>query len=237
VGAAKFYGGLFGWQLEQLGSEAGNYGLFRKDGKQVGGLAQATDAARGTSWSTYFGTSDVAATADKVAQHGGKVVLAPMQIMDLGTMAVFNDPSGAFFSVWQPASFNGAELVNKPGSLTWNELVSSDIAACKPFYSEVLGVTTRDVPMDAGKNYTLLQVDGRPVAGAMALDPAWGPMPSHWSVYFAVDDCDATFAKALQLGASEVTAPQDSPAGRFAIITDPQGGMFSIVKNNPDFTM
>src|SRR5207244_6200213 len=137
--------------------------------------------------------------------------------------------------VWQPGKHGGAELTNEPGSLTWTELSTSDIAACKTFYPAVLGVSTRDVSMGQGMTtYTVLEVLGRPVAGAMPLDPAAftlspadraglkAPVVSSWSVYFAVDDCDSTHAKALELGAASVMPPQDSPAGRFAILTDPQ---------------
>lgn len=236
-GAARFYGEIFGWTLEDFGPEAGGYATFRKDGKQVAGLGPATDPDRGSSWSTYFATADADATAAEVQAAGGQIVVAPMDVMDAGRMAVFTDPVGAYFSVWQPGRHTGAELVTEPGSLTWNELMTSDIAAVKVFYKRALGVTTRDVSMGEGPAYTLFEVGGRAVAGAMPIDPAWGPMPSGWSVYFAVEDCDAGHATAVDLGAKTLTAPQDSPAGRFAIVADPQGATFAIIKNNPDFSV
>jgi uncharacterized protein len=235
--AAAFYGNLFGWTCEDLGPDAGGYGMFRKDGKRVAGVGPASDPARGTSWTTYFATGDAGDVAGKVDAHGGQVVVAPMDVMDQGRLAVFIDPAGAFFSVWQPGKHTGAELTNEPGSLTWAELMTSDIDACKSFYPRVLGVTIRDVSMGEGMTYTLLQAGDNAVAGAMQLDPAWGPMSSQWSIYFAVGDCDGTYAKALEVGATSIEAPQDSPAGRFAILTDPQGGKFSIIKNNPDFSI
>jgi predicted enzyme related to lactoylglutathione lyase len=237
AGAAQFYGGVFGWTLDDLGPDAGGYGMFRKDGKLVAGLGPATDPDRGSSWTTYFDTADADATTARVEAAGGQVVVAPMDVMGEGRMAVFTDPAGAFFSVWQPGRHKGAELVNEPGSLSWNELLTSDIDACKAFYPRALGITTRDVSMGEGPPYTLFQVGDRPVAGAMPIDPAWGPMPSGWSVYFSVDDCDAVHDRAVGLGAKTVSAPQDSPAGRFAMLSDPQGATFSIIKNNPDFTM
>ncbi|OLB73483.1 MAG: hypothetical protein AUI14_26130 [Actinobacteria bacterium 13_2_20CM_2_71_6] len=231
--AAQFYGGVFGWTLDDLGPDAGGYGIFRKDGKQVAGLGPATDPTRGTSWSTYFATDDVDDVASKVQASGGQVVLAPMDVMDQGRMAVFTDPGGVFFSAWQPGKHRGAELVNQPGSLTWNELATPDLDAGKTFYEQVFGLTTRDIGNEE-MSYTLLEVEGRPVAGAM---PAAEGMPTAWSVYFAVDDCDQVYAKALELGAQAVMPPQDSPPGRFAILVDPQGGAFAIIKNNPDFTV
>lgn len=235
--AASFYGELFGWTHDDLGPEAGGYHMLRKDGKLVAGLGPATDPERGNSWTTYFTTADADATAARVEANGGRVVLAPMDVMEAGRMAVCTDPAGAFFSVWQPGQHAGAELTNSPGSLTWNELLTSDIEAAKSFYPTVLGIGIRDVSMAEGVVYTLLQVADRPVAGAMPLDPAWGPMPSGWTVYFAVDDCDAVHAKAVELGAKTVTAPQDSPAGRFAVLADPQGATFSIIKTDPNFSM
>lgn len=235
--AAQFYGSLFGWTLDDLGPESGGYGMFRKDGKQVAGVGPASDPTRGSSWTIYFATEDADDAARKAQAHGGKVIMEPMVVMDQGRMAVFTDPAGAYFSVWQPDRHGGFELTMDPGSFTWAELMTSDIEAGKAFYPRVLGVTTRDVPIDEGATYTLLESEGRSVAGAMPIDPAWGPMPTRWSVYFAVDDCDATYSQALSLGAMVSVPPQDSPAGRFAVLVDPQGGVFSIIKNNPDFSI
>jgi uncharacterized protein len=237
AGAVAFYGSLFGWSYEDFGPEAGGYGVFLKDGRQAAGIGPAMDPARGTYWATYFATDSADDAASKVQPAGGQVIMEPMDVMDQGRMAVFVDPSGAFFSVWQPGKNTGAEVVGEPGGLAWNELVTTDIGAVKTFYPAVLGVGIRDVPMGEGFDYTLLQVDDRAVAGAMPqLPDAVAGMPSHWVVYFAVDDCDATHAKALEFGATSLEGPMDSPAGRFATLVDPQGGKVAIIKVNPDFT-
>jgi uncharacterized protein len=232
-GAASFYGSLFGWTHQDFGPEMGNYGMFFMEGKQVAGIGPATDDVRGSSWATYFSVTDADDTAGRVEKFGGTVVAAPLDVMDQGRMAVFTDPSGAFFSCWQPGTHKGAELVNEPVSLSWNELATTDIAEAKAFYSNVFGVNIRDVDMGGGMIYSVVEVDGRSVAGAMQSDarPAW-------AVYFAVADADATYAKALELGASAVTGiqgTQDAGPGRFATFDDPQGGRFSIIQNNPDF--
>lgn len=234
--ATAFYGGLFGWTYEELGPDAGGYGFFRKDGKQAAGIGPATDPARGTSWATYF-QGDADATASRVASSGGQVIAAPMDVMDQGRMAVFTDPAGAFFSVWQPGRHTGVEVTTEPGSFTWSELITSDGDGAKDFYPQVLGVGVRTVSMGEGGDYILLEAGSRPVAGAMQSDPSWGPTPTRWDVYFAVDDCDAAHARALELGGTSAIEPRDSPAGRFAAITDPQGGRFSIIKNDPNFSM
>ncbi|GHJ45832.1 putative glyoxylase CFP32 [Catellatospora sp. TT07R-123] len=236
-GSVAFYGRLFGWTADDLGPEAGGYRIFRKDGRQVAGLGPASDPARGSSWATYLAATDLDDVARKVDEHGGRVVVPAMDVMDAGRMAVFTDPTGAYFNGWQASRHEGFELANEPGSVTWNELMTADLDASKVFYQEVFGIDERDVAMAEGMTYTLLEVGGRPVAGAMPIDPAWGPMPSHWSVYFAVDDCDSAFAQALELGANKIMPPENSPAGRFAILSDPQGAGFSIIRNNPDFTI
>jgi predicted enzyme related to lactoylglutathione lyase len=237
VAAARgFYTNLFGWTVEDLGPEAGGYLMLRKDGKQVAGMGPATDPSRGTSWALYFATDNADEAAAKVESHGGKVVLPPMDVMGQGRMAVFQDPAGAYFSVWQPGAHRGAELVDQHGSLTWAELLTPDIAEAKSFYQGVLGVSTRDVDMGEGGAYTLLQAGGASVAGAMPLGADQSGMPPHWLIYFAVDDCDRVADRAVQLGATEVVR-QDSPAGRFAMLVDPQGGEFSIITNNPDFSI
>ena len=229
AGARAFYGELFGWEFEDMGPDSGGYGLLRKDGKQVAGIGPATDPVRGTSWSVYFATSDADDSESRVAAGGGTVVVPAEDVMDQGRMAVFQDPLGAYFSVWQAGKHTGMELVQAPGALTWVELFSTDVAEVKGFYATVLGLAVRDVP---DMRYTLFEMDGQMVAGAMGSpDEA-----SRWSVYFEAEDCDAIADKAVELGATQVLR-QDSPAGRFAYLTDPQGGSFAVIKSNPDFSI
>ena len=234
VAASAFYGGLFGWTTEQLGPEAGGYGLLRLHGKQVGGIGPTMDSQRPPSWAVYLATDDADDTASRVAANGGTVVMPPMDVMNEGRMAVFADPSGAAFSVWEAGETVGAEAMNEPGALSWAELMTSDIGAARNFYASVFPVGVRDVPMPSGGTYSLIESDGESVAGAMQISPDMGPMPSHWSAYFAVDDCDGVADRALAMGATEQLR-QDSEAGRFAMLTDPQGAEFSIITPNPDF--
>jgi uncharacterized protein len=231
----SFYGQLFGWTVQDLGPDAGGYGMLLKDGKQIGGIGPATDTARGSSWAVYFTTDSADESAARVDASGGSVVAAPMDVMDQGRMAVFQDPTGAFFNVWQPGQHKGAELVDAPGSMSWVELMSSDVSTAKSFYERVLGVSTRDVDVGGGMSYTLLEVEGHNAAGAMPVPPG-GQEPSHWGIYFAVEDTDAVADRAMQMGAAQ-THRDDSPAGRLAFLVDPQGAQFCIIKPTPDFSM
>jgi predicted enzyme related to lactoylglutathione lyase len=234
VGASAFYGDLFGWTTEQLGPEAGGYGLLRLHGKQVGGIGPTMDSQRPPSWAVYLATDDADDTASRVAENGGTVVMPPMDVMNEGRMAVFTDPSGAAFSVWEAGHTGGAEAMHEPGALSWAELMTSDISSARFFYSSVFPVGIREVPSPGGGTYSLIESDGESVAGAMQISPDMGPVPSHWSAYFEVNDCDQVANRAIELGATELTR-QDSEAGRFAMLTDPQGAEFSIIAPNPDF--
>ena len=167
--AEDFYGSLFGWTVQDLGPDSGGYSMLLKDGRQIGGIGPATDPSRGSSWSVYFATSNADAAATAVTENGGSIALAPMDVMDQGRMAVFADPSGAYFSVWQPGEHAGAELLDAPGALSWAELSTDDLGSAKSFYHNVLQVSTRDVEMAPGMSYTLLSAADHAVAGAMPI--------------------------------------------------------------------
>jgi predicted enzyme related to lactoylglutathione lyase len=146
-------------------------------------------------------------------------------------MAVFRDPAGAFISGWQGTRMGGFQT-NAPSSYGWAELNARGVDEALPFYSSVFGWQTRQSPMGEGQPpYTEFLRNGESVAGAWEMNPMVpAEVPSHWQIYFAVDDVDAAFRKALDLGARELVAPQDFPGGRFAIVADPQGASFGLLK-------
>jgi uncharacterized protein len=228
--AARFYGSLFGWDAEDLGEAAGHYTMFRKGGKMVAAASAPMAPGAPPAWTTYVATDDASATVAKVRQAGGTVVMDAMAVMDAGSMAVFQGPDGSFIAVWQRGNHKGAELCNEPGSFTWNELQSRDIDAAKRFYPAVFGWGVKDNAMGA-MTYTEWQLDGKSIAGAMTMMPgAPETVPSNWVVYFAVDDTDAAVTKIQELGGRLLAPAMDSPAGRFAVVADPQGAMFAVIK-------
>src|SRR6266550_4317330 len=164
--AAAFYGGLFGWTTTEPGpvEETGGYRMFTQDGKMVGGLGPAQEG-QPVMWTTYIAVDDADKTAELVKGNGGMVFVEPFDVMDAGRMGIFADPSGAMFGVWQAGQHTGAELVNEPFSLTWSELITSDLDRAKTFYPAVFGVETPEFPMGDGPPYTIIQVDGRGVGG------------------------------------------------------------------------
>jgi predicted enzyme related to lactoylglutathione lyase len=232
--AAEFYGGLMGWSATVPGpAETGGYQMFQQDGKSVGGLMRVMGEGQPPAWATYISVADADETAAKVKASGGSVVVEPMDVMDIGRMAVFADPGGAVFGVWQPKAFKGAELVNVPGSLCWNEVLTRDAEAGKAFYSAVFGwAAGRPAFAGAPSTYTVWELDGKPVGGMMQMTDEHFPaeVPPHWGVCFAVADCDGTVAKARELGAAVTSEPMDMPIGRFAGFTDPQGASFTVMQ-------
>jgi predicted enzyme related to lactoylglutathione lyase len=155
-----------------------------------------------------------------------------MDVMDLGRMAVFADPTGAVFGVWQPKAFAGADLVNEPVSLIWNEIHTTDTETDKAFYGSIFGWTAGKPSFEGAPDYTVWQLEGKNVGGMMQMVEGRFPpgTPPHWSVCFAVADADATVARAREHGGTIVAEPVDMPIGRFAAIIDPQGAWFAIMQ-------
>jgi len=229
--AKRFYAGVFGWTFDDQPMPEGQvYSMAMLGGNPVAAIApQSTEmAAAGapSMWNTYIAVDSVDDAVAKVQAAGGMVAMAPFDIMDAGRMAFIMDPAGAPVALWQAGQHIGATLVNEPGTLTWNELIT-DKPEVVTFYERVLGVDTSTMDMPEGK-YTMFEVGGQQVAGSMA--PQMPNTPNHWHVYFSVADVDATAAKATELGGTVMAEPFDSTVGRMAVIADPQGAVFSIIR-------
>ena len=222
-----FYTGLFGWETFEPPS-GGGYTMFLQGGKLVAAAGPAMDPNQPEMWTSYINVTDADATAKAVGDAGGATLMAPFDVMDAGRMAVFMDDGGAAFSIWQPNNHKGAQIVNEPVSLCWNELASADVEKSKAFYGAVFGWTAETQPGEMP--YTEFKVSGRSIAGMMPLGPMHPPgTPPHWLVYFAVADADATVAKTGELGGRTLSPAMDIPIGRFATLMDPRGGVFAII--------
>jgi uncharacterized protein len=226
-----YYSKLFGWKVEVAGPEAGGYALAKLGDKDVAGIGPVQDPNGPSAWNVYIGTRDANATAKKVEAEGGKVIAPPFDVLESGRMAVFQDPAGAFISVWEPKKMTGAEVMGKQGAYAWAELNSRDIDKARPFYAKVFGWGEKVSPMGEGQSdYIEFKHDGQSIAGGMAMNPMVPKeVPSYWMVYFGADDVDKTHKKAVDLGAQEMLPPQDFPGGRFSILSDPQGAAFGLL--------
>ena len=257
--AVDFYTGLFGWEFEDVmpPESEGRYFLARLRGGDVAAVGSIPEAVPQVAmWNTYVWVDSADDTASKVGAAGGAVVMEPFDVMDAGRMAVLTDPEGAAFCAWQAKENKGAAIVNEPGSLNFNGLNTRDIEGAKSFYGSVFGWTT--LALDGGAEmWTLpgygdyLERDnpdlrkqtaeaGGPegfvdvVASINPIPDDQPDTPPHWSVTFAVDDADATAAKATELGGTVIVPPFDAPWVRMTIINDPQGATFIASKFVPE---
>lgn len=250
--AVEFYGGLFGWELEDsMPPDApGNYFMARVDGKDAAAVSSPMgEAPPQAIWNTYVWVESADATAAKVGEAGGKVLAEPFDVMEAGRMAVCADPEGAVFCLWQAGRHRGAEHVNAHGGLNFNNLNTRDVDSAARFYGAVFGWQVLE--MDGGWNAWMLPGYGEfleslnpgvieqmremgapegfwDVVAAINPIPADQPeMPPHWGVTFGTDDADATAARAKELGGTVLVEPFDAPWVRMTVIRDPQGATFT----------
>jgi predicted enzyme related to lactoylglutathione lyase len=261
--AVDFYGGLFGWSFENLmpPGSGGMYFMARMRGGEVAAVASIPESAPPVAtWDTYVSVESADDTALKVRAAGGSVAREPFDVMGVGRMAIFADPEGATFCVWEAKGFRGARIVNEPGSLNFNDLNIRDVEAAKPFYGSVFGWET--LGLDGGFEMWALPGYGDYLEGddpdlRKRLAEFGGPtgfedvvaslnpiaddqpdMPAHWGVTFAVDDADVTAERASELGGTVVVPPFDAPWVRMTVLADPQGATFvasKFVPENTDF--
>jgi hypothetical protein len=232
--SGEFYSKVLGWDVEVSDDpQYGGYATARVGDQSVAGMGPKQSDQQPTVWSLYIGTVDVEALARKVTDAGGTVVAPPLDVPGQGRMAVFQDPAGAFISAWQAAGMSGfgSDVTNGYG---WTELNARGVESVIPFYESVFGWTHRTTPMGEGQPpYTEFLLDGESIAGAWEMNPSVpAEVPAYWLVYFKVEDVDAAFGKAVGAGARELVGPQDYPGGRFAVVTDPQGAAFGLLKSS-----
>ena len=233
--ALPFYKALFGWtSVDNPLPGGGVYTMLSKDGKNVCGLSQASqemmDMGMPSVWSSYITVDDVEAVTDRVVDLGGKVTMGAFDVMDAGRMSVIQDPSGAFVSLWETVNHKGADAFNIPGTMGWNELATRDPEAAAQFFSELLGWTSETDP----NGYVMYLNGGRPNGGMMRMDENWPPdVPPHWTVYFSVEDIDASATKLKDLGGQIMMGPFDGgEVGKIAICAGPTGETFNIIQLN-----
>ncbi len=227
--AGEFYSGLFGWEVHDQGPDSGGYCMCESRGKPVAGLGPQMSPDMPPWWTTYISVASADATTTAVMANGGTVMVPPMDVLDVGRMAVCTDPGGAVFSVWEPRLHIGSYIVNEPGTFTRNELTTREPVAQSVFYCAVFGWTAAQ--QGPPTHYTEFKLGGDSVAGLMPMQgEMWPPdLPNHWMVYFAVADTDDTARRVIELGGTVSVEPTDIPPGRFAVVTDPQGAVFSII--------
>ncbi|MFI6339243.1 VOC family protein [Streptomyces sp. NPDC050535] len=229
-GAKSFYGDVLGWTFGESSSEFGNYTQAYKDGKAVAAVVPPMPGQEGQSaWCLYFASPDAAATAQKIRDNGGTVLMDPMRVGDFGTMTLASEPSGAVFGVWQAGVHEGFEATSVPGAYAWAEVFTREPGKTDAFLPAVFPFRAKQME-DSEYDFRIFDVGEDAVLGRMKMTDDFPPeVPSYVNVYFTVEDCDAAVAKATELGAVLRFGPMSSPFGRFAAVTDPQGASFSVI--------
>jgi uncharacterized protein len=226
-GAKAFYTGLFGWDTEDTPiPEGGVYTMLSKGGKNVAALSGAREG-QPSAWNSYVTVESADASAAAAKEHGGTLAMEAFDVMDVGRMAVVQDPTGAFFAVWEPRASIGAERVNEPGALTLNQLNTSNAERAQEFYEGVFG-------------WRFESVEGgdRPYWGIYTGDRLNGGMmeqsPSAWLVYFGSESVDDDAGKVAELGGTVIVPPMPVPGGRILVAQDPQGAVFALLSGRFD---
>ncbi|MBI4952497.1 MAG: VOC family protein [Myxococcales bacterium] len=238
AGAKRFYGALFNWTWNDLPMGPGmTYTMCKLGADDAAAMSElgAEQKKMGIPphWQVYFTVENVDEATKRVATAGGKVMVGPMDVMDAGRMTVAADPTGAVFALWQANKHPGATVKGENGAICWGEVLTSDPVAAGKFYADVLGwkLDAMDTP---GMHYTVFKAGTEGTAGMMQKPDMMKDVPSCWMTYFLVASCDATVAKAGELGGRVLVPPMDIPdVGRFATLMDPQGAAFSILQAPP----
>jgi uncharacterized protein len=224
--AREFYTELLGWETEIWKAGEMDYPMIKVNGQQHGGFGPAQGGAP-SHWFGHVLVGDVDDTVSKAEAAGGTILGEPMDIPEVGRMALIQDPQGAVVSAFSPAG----EMSQPQGTFLWDELMTTDVEGAKSFYGEIFGWTASDMDMGEGRTYTMFRRAGDVDVGGCMARPPEVEAPPHWLTYLATDDVDASTAKAQELGASVYREPSDIPeVGRFAVLADPTGAVFALFK-------
>ncbi|MFF0742298.1 VOC family protein [Streptomyces sp. NPDC004111] len=226
----EFYGALFGWEFRPGPQQLGPYVRALLDGREVAGIGQLPpDRHLPTAWTPYLATDDAGASAQAITSHGGTVAVGPLDAGEAGRMAIAADPSGAVFGLWQAAAHLGATTPGAPGTPVWNELVTRETSGIVKFYQALFGYDAEAV-VSADFDYTTLLLDKKPVASVHGVGHS---LPrnrgARWMTYFEVTDTDEAARLVTDLGGHVLQAPREGANGRAAVVSDPEGAVFTIV--------
>ena len=231
AGSSAFYHALLGWQGESMRGPSGPYTRFFSQGAPVAGMTGLSPDAswQRASWSCYFSVDDAAATVEAATKLGAKVVMAATQVGAAGRMAILSDPQGVRFSLWQAQEHLGSAIINEPGSMCWHVCATPNAQGAIEFYKGLFGL----IPSPPNANvpgYHELRNSERPLYGVLQLGRVSETFPACWNPYITVADCDASTARALELGAELIEESHATGRTRLSILRDPQGAPFRLMQ-------
>jgi predicted enzyme related to lactoylglutathione lyase len=235
--ALDFYRAVVGWETSEFGGAGMPYTILSAAGRAVAGVAELTDRMRSggmrPGWLGYVGVADTDAEARAIEAAGGRVLMEPGDIEDVGRFALVADPGGAIFYLLTPNP-RDEEMPppepDAPGLVSWHELYSSlgDKAAFD-FYAARFGwETMHEMDMGAMGTYRIFGAEGVQMGGMMNKPDA---MPgSAWGFYFNVDGIDAAAERVAGGGGRVAMGPHEVPGGSWIVqCLDPQDVNFALV--------
>src|SRR5215213_6251949 len=180
-----FYSSVLGWEYSGGEPEFGGYLTAMRNGRMAGGMGPQQDPNDPPRWTTYFAADDAAATAARIKDAGGTVLVEPMQVGPMGTMVIALDPQGNPFGLWQSGMHTGFRIYNEPGGVSWNEAAVDDADAARAFYGSVFDFRFDEMPGSGG--YTTFSTGDNPLGGLGAHQSG---SPKGWTACFTVPSVD-----------------------------------------------
>ena len=234
VASQKFYGALFDWTFESVGTAAGlssntAYTLIRHNGRLIGGMIDTVALNNRTDisqWVVSMSVTDIDAAVAVFTAGGGKVKTPPTDLQRRGKLALVRDAEGALLALLQTKDGDPVDREPEVGGFLWDELWTTDVERATTFYENVAGLEGADWDTDgdseSGMAYRLLKGDGKPRVGIM-LNPLDGLDPV-WVSYLRVESPASITAKVVDLGGSIIVAAQPRAlGGEVAFIAGPSG--------------
>jgi predicted enzyme related to lactoylglutathione lyase len=230
--AKRFYGELLGWSF--VGGDDPKtqfYTTAQIRGRRVAGISKLPSQSKTRpAWTVYLATENAEDTARRIKDAGGTVLMPPMDVMELGRMAILADPTGANFGIWQAKEHRGAQVIEEPGAMAWHEIYTHDVTKARDFYARVFGLEQRRLDSPSLEYWTLHK-GAKTAFGVMQMTSSMpADLPAHWNTYFAVADADAAAKKVTALGGTVMAPPFDTPHGRMSVVIDPSGAAFCAIK-------
>ena len=226
--AKTFYESVIGWQWKEPGPDDGGYSMATVNGHEVAAIGPMQAPDQPAQWLLYIASDDVDTTAKAIGDNGGSILLPARDVGAYGRMLVATDPTGATFAVWQAKDHIGAQLVNEPGGITWEDLRSTDATVAQDFYCNVFGFELQTIEMAPG-DYRTFHLAGNPAPLGGMGGSLGQQTQSHWVVYFSVPDVDRSVETVIDGGGTVIQPPFDTPFGRMAGVTDPFGAFFQLI--------
>ena len=221
----QFYSGLFGWTSNDVGA------LFQLGGSDVASACNLKSEGVYPHWNLYAAVENVDACASKAVDLGATILVSPFEVGDRGRMAAIKDPTGATFNIWQGTGHHGVGVTGIAGTMCWADLSTPDPARAAAFYSDLFAWQLEASENDKS-GYLHIKNKGEYVGGVPPASHRSANMPAHWLIYFAVENCDVTAARAEALGARLILPPISMPGvGRMSVIADPEGAVFATFQN------